>query len=41
MGMLGGIQDALVPLLFGTKVIPVSPKTDGFQDGGVTVAGPG
>lgn len=41
MGTLGGIQDALVPLLFGTKVLPASPRTDDFKGGGVTVAGPG
>lgn len=41
MGMLGEIQDALVPLLFGTRALPASPKTDGFKGGAVTVAGPG
>lgn len=40
MGTLGGIQDALVPLLFGTEALPGSPKT-GFKGGGVTAAGPG
>lgn len=39
-GNAGAIQDALVPLLSGTKVFPASPKTD-FKGGGVTVAGPG
>lgn len=44
MGMLGGggkeIRDVL-PLVFGTKVFPTSPKTHRFKGGGVTVAGPG